>query len=118
MSLDYVAPTIQPQPIHFMSPQQVAAEKGNEMLFDIECYPNFFLIGMKSYQTGFVKFFESSGEQDMDYNGLRWMVQNCTLIGFNLNGYDLPMLWAALAGRNCGQLYEISRKLTEKKKNH
>lgn len=116
MSLDYNHPEITPSVIHFMSPQQMQAETGNEMLFDIECYPNFFLIGMKSYQTGFVKFFESSGEQDMDYNGLRWMVQNCTLIGFNLNGYDLPMLWAVLAGRNCGQLYEISRKLTEKRK--
>lgn len=117
MSLEYVTPTIEPYPIHFMSPAQMQAEKGNEMLFDIETYPNFFLIGMKSYQTGFVKFFESSAEQDMDYNGLRWMVHNCTLIGFNLTGYDLPMLWAVLAGRNCGQLYEISRKLTEKRKN-
>lgn len=117
MTLTYEQPVIEPRPIHFMSPQQMQVEAGNEMLFDIECYPNFFLIGMKSFQTGFVKFFESSSEQDIQYNELRWMVQNTCLIGFNLTGYDLPMLFAALAGRNCGQLYEISRKLTEKKKN-
>ena len=117
MTLRYETSTIEPQPIHFMSAQQMQAEKGNELLFDIECYPNFFLLGFKSYQTGLVKFFEQSNEQDIDLQSLHWLVHSCTLIGFNLTGYDLPMLWAALAGKNCGQLYEISRKLTEKKKN-
>jgi len=118
MTLTYTTPEVEPAPIHFMSPQQVVAENGNEMLMDIECYPNFFLIGMKSFQTGFVKFFERSSENDIDLPTLRHMVLNTTMIGFNITGYDLPMLYAALAGRNCGQLYEISRKLTEKKHNN
>ena len=115
MTITYEQPVIEPAPIHFMSPHQMQSEAGNEMLFDIECYPNFFLIGFKSYQTGVVKFFELSAEQNLDLQSLRWMVHNCCLLGFNIIGYDLPMLFAALAGKNCGQLYEISRKLTERK---
>ena len=112
MALDYITPEVQPSPIHFMTQQQMYAEKGNELLFDIETYPNFFLIGFKSYVTGLVKFFVESQEEELHKEDLRWLVHNCTLIGFNSTNYDNPMLYAALAGKNCGQLYEISRELT------
>ena len=112
MSLNYITPEQTPSPIHFMTQQQMYAEKGNELLFDIECYPNFFLIGFKSYVTGLVKFFTESQEEEIHRADLQWLVTNCTLIGFNSTNYDCPMLFAALAGKNVGQLYEISRELT------
>lgn len=98
-------------PIHFMSTEQLVAEKGNEFLFDVECYPNFFVIGFKSYVTGRVMFLEQSDWEKANLDLLRWITANNTLVGFNSKKYDLPMLWACFAGLNPGQLHALSGKL-------
>lgn len=94
-----------------MNQDQLIAEKGNEFLFDIEAYPNFFLIGFKSYVTGRVFFVEQSDWNNADLNALRWIVQNNILVGFNSRGYDMPMLWASLTGFNAGQLHSLSNRI-------
>lgn len=98
-------------PINFMLDNELIAEKGREVLFDVECFRNFFMIGFMSYATGKVTFVELSENERLNHNKLRWIVQNTTLVGFNSKGYDLPMLWASLAGLNCGQLYSLSSRI-------
>jgi hypothetical protein len=98
-------------PVQYMTTPQLVAEKGNEFLFDVECYPNFFLIGFKSFVTGRVLFIEQSEWETANLDLLRWITGNITLVGFNSKKYDLPMLWACFAGLNYGQLHALSNKL-------
>ena len=95
-------------PINYMSSEDLLHERGNEFIFDVECFRNFFLIGFMSYRTGRTTFVEMSDTEAFNYGKLQWIVQNVTLTGFNSKNYDMPMLWAANAGMNCGQLHALS----------
>lgn len=107
----YKLPEPVPTPINFLTNEQLIAEKGNEFLFDVECYRNFFLIGFMSYQTGRVTFVEYSDREAFDIRKLRWITENFTLVGFNSKNYDMPMLWASITGMNPGQLHALSTRI-------
>lgn len=78
-------------------------------MFDIECFPNWFSIGFMSYNTGKYIAFEMNEYDDrFDANKLQWLVQNMRIVGFYSLNYDLPMLWASLAGKNYEELYAIN----------
>lgn len=104
-----------PQPIHnpieFFTDQQLVEEKGNAFLFDIECFANFFLIAFKSYVTGRVALFELSEHEQLQKDKLRWIAENMLLVGFNSRNYDLPMLWASLAGLGNEALLNLSNEI-------
>jgi len=102
-------PTI--TPINFLTDQELFAERGGELLFDVECYRNFFLIGFMSFKTGRVCFVERSEREVINIEKLRWITQSFTLTGFNSKAFDLPMLWAAIANFNNGELKAVSDKL-------
>lgn len=97
--------------INYLNAYELIAEKGNEFLFDVECFPNLFLIGFMSYTTGRVTFIERSNYCEFDRPKLDWILKNMVLTGFNSKSYDLPMIWAAMANLNCGQLHAISNQL-------
>ena len=98
-------------PINYLSEADLYAERGNEFLFDVECYRNYFLIGFMSFVSGRVTFIEQSEFEALNIEKLRWIVTNTTLTGFTSRKYDVPMLWAAMAGCNCGQLKAVNDKL-------
>lgn len=97
--------------MNFLADNELIFEKGNEFLFDIECFRNYFLIGFMSYRTARVTFIELSEFEKINFQKLRWLVENTTLTGFNCKDYDTPMLWAALAGLNNGELKAVSDQL-------
>lgn len=91
----------------FTDDQLVSAWARNERLvFDIESYKNYFCIAFKSMQSGRVLYFERGNEleQPMDLHKLRWVVEHFTIVGFNSNSYDLPILSLALAGENAARM--------------
>ncbi len=104
----YLPPSPIHNPIEFITDQELVAEVGNAFLFDVECFPNFFLIGFKSFVSGKVAFFELSETEQLDRRKLQWIAENYLLIGFNSRNYDLPMLWAAIYGRTNEELFNIS----------
>lgn len=97
--------------IDYLNSHELIAEKGNEFLFDVECFPNLFLIGFMSYKTGRVTFIERSNYCEFDRAKLDWILKNMVLTGFNSKFYDMPMIWAAMANLNCGQLHAVSNQL-------
>lgn len=105
---NFKLPTYSPPAIPFITFDKLMEEKGGEFLFDIECYPNYFLIGFMSYQTGGMYFMERTETSDFDISKLQWIVNNLVLTGFNSNAYDMPMVWASLYRKNCGELHAIS----------
>lgn len=70
------------------------------IVFDIECYPNYFLIGFKSVTTGKVCYWEMSNGEKLNCDAVRWMLENFTVISFNGKNYDIPIARIALAGKS------------------
>lgn len=78
----------------------------HELIFDIECYINYFLIMFKDKITNKVIYFEriNANSWSQDPRKLYWIIANMTIKGFNSNSYDLPILALALAGKSNAQL--------------
>lgn len=75
---------------------------------DLECYKDFFLA--KFYDGSEKRFFQTGAwpGQELDIESLIYILKNFTLVTFNGNGYDLPMLILAINGLNTDQLKEAS----------
>jgi hypothetical protein len=85
-----------------------AAIAKEELTFDIECYPNYFLIAFKSVQTQKVIMFESYNEAPLDLPLLKWVMTSFKVISFNGIHYDEPIFNIAMQGATNVQLYEAT----------
>ena len=87
--------------IHVMTDEEMvrAAMAQERLLFDIECYSNYFIASFRSIVTGDVIYFEMTPNKPLDIPRLAWVLQNFTTVGFNSLAYDLPITYLALAGR-------------------
>ena len=65
-------------------------------VFDVECYPNFFLVLFKDLETGEVTRCQISPNRKLNKELLLRTVKNSLLIGFNSAEYDIPMIQCAL----------------------
>lgn len=81
---------------------------GYTMIFDIECYVNYFLIGFKCVETGKYVIFEDSPDSSIQLDKLYWMIWNFRLVGFNSWNYDIPMMFLALRGYKAAMLKHYS----------
>lgn len=75
---------------------------------DTECYRNYWLIKFYNAATGETVAFEQFPGQELDVAGVRRELQRGTIVTFNGNHYDLPMVALALAGADCNQLKEAN----------
>lgn len=95
----------------YLDRQSIVTQCNSDFLFDIECYPNYFLIAFKSFQNGYCWLTDCTGQNALptdDIAILRWLVQNVRLVGYNAINYDIPMLFAAMNGLWPAQLKSIS----------
>lgn len=81
-----------------------ACALGEKHVFDIENYPNYFLIMFKSLETGKICYFEKTQEHDLAIPTLKRVIESLCIIGFNSKNYDIPMLALALAGKSFEEL--------------
>lgn len=87
---------------------------GDEIEFDVETYPNYFLIQFL-FKGEYVIAFEKRNNQPFNQMlELAFICQNFCLVGFNSNYYDIPMLRHFLSA-NCtnDSLYKLSKDLIE-----
>jgi hypothetical protein len=79
-----------------------AALNKERLVWDIESYPNYALIGFKSIDSGKVVYVEQSNDYGMgvwfDLGKLDWIIRNFCIVSFNGRHYDMPILTLALAG--------------------
>lgn len=88
-------------PVHVMTASELfaASERRDELLLDVECFPNYFLVCFTSVRTGHVFYLETwDGGPPLDCNMLGWIISTFTTIGFNSREYDLWMCFLATAG--------------------
>lgn len=74
--------------------------------FDVEVFPNLFLISFMNSDSDTVKSWINPPRKSV------MSLFNCNLVGFNNRKYDNHMLWAwGTLGYDTQQLYELSRKI-------
>lgn len=83
------------------------------LIFDIECYPNYFLIAFMSAVHGKVIYFEMTFNIKLWIDKMRWVLDNFCVIGFNSISYDIIIAALALGGKSNAQLKTATKDLIE-----
>ena len=110
----------EPIPIDYFTFDELitAGGKGYKMLFDIECFKNYFLIGFKCKELQKYWTFEITPFGGMDLQLLNWIIFNFQLIGFNSKKYDEIILMLSLRGYDAATLKEYSNRIIPQKDIH
>lgn len=98
-------------PVQFMSIEElaIARQRREEMLTDVECYGNYFLVVWTNLVTGKIALVEmGDGLPPLDARKLKWMMESYTCVTFNGVNYDIPMIEMAVHGLSCAQLKKCS----------
>ena len=75
-----------------LTKREIFERKGEEVVLDIELYPNYFLVCIEYVKGGKVWF------EGLEFNRrmLHWILMNNTVITFNGNKFDMPIVMYAL----------------------
>ena len=100
--------------MHFKSEdisQPVTNEEAPLVFYDVEVFPNLFLVNWKVQGKGkpVVRMINPSPQEIEE-------ILNFRLVGFNCRRYDNHMLYARLMGYSNEQLYDLSQKIVNSKK--
>lgn len=80
-------------------------------VFDIECYPNYFLIVFQSLVSGKITYLEMTEGKPLDLKKLGWILYSFCLISFNGHNYDMPIAALALAGKTNAELFYATEEI-------
>ncbi len=87
--------------------------KPHYFVYDIECYPNYFLIAFRSLVNNKVLYFELDDTLGRSFNErkLQWVLENFCHVGFNSINYDAPITAIAIAGCTTEQMWHATTKI-------
>lgn len=109
------------KPDLFTDEQLVQACLNKEpLLYDIEVYPNYALLGFKSFVTGKVICFEiyldpfEDCKYPFDRAKFNWILHNFCIVNFNGRKYDFPITTLALAGYGPEDMWEATKGIIDK----
>lgn len=71
---------------------------------DIECFHNWFLVGITDMESGVQWDYQMTIGSRLDTTALQALLRHYSIVTFNGVGYDVPMLCYALEGADCTQL--------------
>ncbi len=93
-----------------MTDAEIRASVGKVLMYDVECFKNYFLVAFRCVESGKVILLEQSEEFGlyMDRLKLAYMMNNFCIVGFNSRNYDLLMCTLAMRGATCKELHEAS----------
>ena len=87
-----------------MRDDELPALVGTSMLYDVECFSNFFMVLFRSMENNKTIHFE----HPMNLAKLEWVLRNFCIIGYNSRNYDILLLQLALKGATCKELFKAS----------
>lgn len=82
----------------------------NQLFFDTECYPNYFLIVFKDLKGNEECFFKDENNV-LPVSRIRRLLETRQTIGFNSRMYDIPMITYALSGVSNSLLKDMSDRI-------
>ena len=85
------------------------------MIVDCEVYANYFLVMFKNIDTGKSAAFDMFEGQPLNINRVKELMAADTIISYNGNSYDLPVIADAIAGASCERLKKLSDDLIKSK---
>ena len=98
----------------FLSDKQLielSYSRNEVMMFDVEIYPNYFLVAFKHVKTGMYTYIESDGFGCYDAQKLQWLLQNFLVVSFNGNGFDIPICSLACKGAPLSLLMDATERI-------
>src|SRR6266576_6156286 len=90
---------------------ELIAAKGSLLVFDCECYSNYFLASFKCPVTKKIVMFEDDNLVEINLDKLKWVCENFCIVGFNSYGYDVPVINVCLLGGNARDIKELGNKI-------
>lgn len=96
-----------PLAYEFMTEDEILNKKGSDLIFDTECFKNFFLIAFMHVESQkVIEFIPPFNERK-----LSWLLHSYRCIGFNSFKYDIPLVWASYKNQNTEWLKKVSNSL-------
>lgn len=83
------------------------------LVYDIECYANYFLCAFMGIRSKKVIYFEMHQDCALNYEWFSWVLHNFLLVSFNGLGYDEPIATLALNGFDCAELKRATNQIIE-----
>ena len=87
-----------------MTDEEIGKYATTVLVFDTECFINYFLVRFRHLDTGKVITFE----HPLHIQKLKWVMEHYCIIGYNSKTYDVPMIQLALKGASCKELFNAS----------
>ncbi len=88
--------------------------RNQDYTYDLECYPNFFCIGLTYVPTGQYWYFEVSEWVNQGVELYQFLIQmsqmRLEMVGFNNQGYDYPVLHFLICRQGYVQCHELYAK--------
>lgn len=84
------------------------AENKAEAVLDVECYRDYFMLGLRNVQTGATAVFELYEGHPLETRSIRSLLRKYRMITFNGRSYDMPMVALALTGASNQELKDAS----------
>lgn len=82
-----------------------------KIVIDTETYRDYFLLSCLNIDNGNVRHFEFYEGQPLDTKTIKQIMTRCLTISFNGNGFDLPIIVAALKGYSVLQIKKLADKI-------
>jgi hypothetical protein len=96
------------RPFELFTDQELIASAGKALVWDIECYQNYFLAAFKCVETNKIVYFEKSLDAELNIPKLMWVLRSFILVGFNSLFYDSVLIWLACTGASTDHLKAAS----------
>lgn len=77
-------------------------------IIDTEVYKNYFLLSMLRLSDGKIRHFEFHADAALDVNKIKSLFRTETVVSFNGNSYDIPIISAAIAGYSNQHIKDLS----------
>jgi hypothetical protein len=87
---------------------------GDVLISDTECYPNFWSIGFLRHSDKKLRVFEHSVRKpltDEERDLIRAIMRQNTIVGYNFNNYDAPMIAVLLDGADNARLKQANDRI-------
>lgn len=94
--------------VQYFTDMELSDAKGATLVYDSECYKNYWSVAFKCVETKRVVYFELSAGATLDKVKLEWVMKNFRIVSFNGKKYDNAMIWCAIRGWNNTALKTLS----------
>lgn len=94
--------------VQYFTDMELSDAKGATLVYDSECYKNYWSVAFKCVETKRVVYFELSACATLDKAKLEWVMKNFRIVSFNGKKYDNAMIWCAIRGWNNTALKTLS----------